>query len=65
MSRDVAEPRQLASLDGGKEGFMGANQALYFAPYVVVGIMFYIRDAEQLPQALHFECLDSLFCFCQ
>ena len=59
MPHDVAKPCQLPSPDGCQERFLGTHQAPDQVPRIVIGLVLSVRDAENFPQALGLECLDS------
>jgi hypothetical protein len=60
----MAVPGQLAASHDGQERVLFARKAVDLLSDIVVGLVFRVVDAEELPVALELERLYSPFGFC-
>ena len=65
VSAHMAKPGKLALLHCCQKEFLRAHQGSDSAPYIFVGLVLVVRDAEQLSLTLVFKGLDFLFCVCK
>ena len=57
---DMPEPCKFPPLDSCQKKFLWIQKGVDLDPLLVVGLVLQAGDAENLPQALGFECLDPL-----
>ena len=61
MARDVSEPCQFSAFHCSVEIFLGTDHVLYLISDVFICFVLQIGNAQQLPEAFHFDGLDASF----